>query len=92
MKTMNSIKEIFRIGAGPSSSHTMGPQRAAKIFLERNPRSASFKVSLFGSLAATGKGHLTDKAILEVLEPHAPQVGAVTIVCPEAFSSLTAKA
>ena len=69
---MNSIKEIFRIGAGPSSSHTMGPQRAAKIFLERNPRSASFKVSLFGSLAATGKGHLTDKAILEVLEPHAP--------------------
>ncbi|MFR3550711.1 MAG: serine dehydratase beta chain, partial [Coprobacter sp.] len=40
---MNSIKEIFRIGAGPSSSHTMGPQRAAKIFLERNPRSASFK-------------------------------------------------
>ena len=72
MKTMNSIKEIFRIGAGPSSSHTMGPQRAAKIFLERNPRSASFKVSLFGSLAATGKGHLTDKAILEVLEPHAP--------------------
>ncbi|WP_286263075.1 L-serine ammonia-lyase [Coprobacter fastidiosus] len=69
---MNSIKEIFRIGAGPSSSQTMGPQRAAKIFLERNPRSASFKVSLFGSLAATGKGHLTDKAILEVLEPHAP--------------------
>ena len=69
---MNSIKEIYRIGSGPSSSHTMGPQRAARIFLERNRESSSFKVTLFGSLAATGKGHLTDTSILNVLEPYAP--------------------
>lgn len=69
---MKTIKEIYRIGNGPSSSHTMGPKKAAEMFLARNPQAASFEVTLYGSLAATGKGHLTDAAILEVLQPHAP--------------------
>lgn len=68
---MHSIKEIYRIGNGPSSSHTMGPKRAAKLFLGKNPHAQSFKVTLYGSLAATGKGHLTDLAILDVLLLHA---------------------
>ncbi len=69
---MESITQIFRIGYGPSSSHTIGPRRAAEMFLERNSAAKSFRVTLYGSLAATGKGHLTDVAILAVLEPHAP--------------------
>ncbi len=69
---MKSIKEIYRIGTGPSSSHTMAPRKAAEIFLKRHPEAASFEVTLYGSLAATGKGHMTHVAILEVLEPHAP--------------------
>ena len=54
---MESIKEIFRIGKGPSSSHTMGPQRAAKVFAKRYPKASRFEVTLYGSLATTGKGH-----------------------------------
>lgn len=69
---MKTIKEIYRIGVGPSSSHTMGPKIAAEKFMARHPEATSFKVTLYGSLAATGKGHLTDMAILNVLEPKAP--------------------
>lgn len=69
---MKSIKEIYRIGNGPSSSHTMGPRRAAEIFSERNPSATRYEVTLYGSLAATGKGHLTDLAILDVLSRIAP--------------------
>ncbi|MGN0280938.1 MAG: L-serine ammonia-lyase [Prevotella sp.] len=69
---MKSLRELYRIGKGPSSSHTMGPQCAAKIFLERNSKAASFEVTLYGSLAATGKGHQTDVAIIGVLSPVAP--------------------
>ena len=69
---MESLREIFRIGKGPSSSHTMGPQRAAIIFAERHPDAARFEVTLYGSLAATGKGHMTDKAIIDVLKQIAP--------------------
>lgn len=69
---MESIKEIFRIGKGPSSSHTMGPQRAATIFLGRHPEVCRFVVTLYGSLAATGRGHMTDVAITDVLAPVAP--------------------
>jgi len=65
---METIRNLYRIGIGPSSSHTMGPQRAAKIFLSRHPHSATYRVILYGSLAATGKGHLTDKALLEVFK------------------------
>lgn len=69
---MKSIKELYRIGTGPSSSHTMGPRKAAEIFLARHPEAAAFKVTLYGSLAATGKGHMTDIAIIETLQPVAP--------------------
>ena len=69
---MESIKEIYKIGIGPSSSHTMGPKRAAERFLARTVGTTSYRVTLYGALAATGKGHLTDKAILDVLEPVAP--------------------
>lgn len=69
---MESIKNIFRIGKGPSSSHTMGPQKAALVFLDRHPDAKAFEVTLYGSLAATGKGHLTDQAIVEVLSQVAP--------------------
>lgn len=69
---MKSLKELYRIGKGPSSSHTMGPHKAATIFAGRNSGASSFEVTLYGSLAATGKGHLTDKAIEEVLAPLAP--------------------
>lgn len=69
---MESIKEIFRIGKGPSSSHTMAPRAASQQFLARNPNAARFVVTLYGSLAATGKGHMTNTAILEILSPAAP--------------------
>ena len=69
---MESIREIYKIGIGPSSSHTMGPKRAAERFLARTGGATSYCVTLYGSLAATGKGHLTDKAILDVLTPVAP--------------------
>lgn len=66
---MESIREIFRIGAGPSSSHTMGPKRAAEMFRSRVPQGAIVRVTLYESLAATGRGHLTDRAITEALAP-----------------------
>ena len=66
---MKSIKELYRIGTGPSSSHTMGPRKAAELFLEKHPSAKNFKVILYGSLAATGKGHMTDIAILDTLQP-----------------------
>ena len=66
---MESIKSIFRIGHGPSSSHTMGPKLAAEQFKHETPEAASYKVSLYGSLAATGKGHFTDKAIADTFMP-----------------------
>lgn len=66
---MESIKKIYRIGQGPSSSHTMGPRKAAEQFKARTPQAASYRVTLYGSLAATGKGHFTDKAILDSLNP-----------------------
>ncbi len=69
---MKSLKELFRIGNGPSSSHTMGPRKASEIFFDQHKDAASFAVTLYGSLAATGKGHMTDVAILSVLRPHAP--------------------
>ena len=64
---MQTIREIYRIGHGPSSSHTMGPRRAAEIFLERHPNASKYQAHLYGSLSATGKGHLTDAAIIDVI-------------------------
>lgn len=57
---MKSLTELYKIGRGPSSSHTMGPEKAAKLFMARNKSAYSFKVILYGSLAKTGKGHGTD--------------------------------
>ena len=63
---MKSLRSLFRIGLGPSSSHTMGPNRAAKTFAKRCPTVDSYRVTLYGSLAATGEGHMTDVAIMTV--------------------------
>ena len=65
---MESIREIFKIGYGPSSSHTMAPRKAAGIFKKQNPGIKKFRVTLYGSLAATGRGHMTDKSILSAME------------------------
>ena len=65
---MESIKNIFKIGNGPSSSHTMGPKKAALRFKDKNPDADHFKVHLYGSLALTGKGHLTDLALQDALD------------------------
>ncbi|MBP7263451.1 MAG: L-serine ammonia-lyase, iron-sulfur-dependent, subunit alpha [Spirochaetia bacterium] len=62
---MESIRELFRIGHGPSSSHTMGPRSAAERFYADHPDAAAFRATLYGSLAATGRGHFTDRAIMD---------------------------
>lgn len=64
---MKTLRELYRIGNGPSSSHTMGPHRAAAAFLLAHPKAAAFRVTLYGSLAATGRGHLTDVAIRQAM-------------------------
>lgn len=69
---MKSIRELYNIGVGPSSSHTMGPRRAAEMYLARHGDAAAFRVTLYGSLAATGKGHMTNVAITAALRPKAP--------------------
>jgi L-serine dehydratase len=66
---MKSIREIYKIGKGPSSSHTMGPERAAKLFKSRYPQADAFRVILYGSLSKTGVGHGTDRVLREVLAP-----------------------
>lgn len=71
---MESLQELYKIGNGPSSSHTMGPRRAAEQFLSRHSDASRFEITLYGSLAATGKGHMTDVTILDILESHAPTV------------------
>ena len=71
---MKSLKELYKIGRGPSSSHTMGPEKACRIFKAKNDSADRFKVTLFGSLSATGKGHLTDRVIEETLAPTKTEV------------------
>lgn len=66
---MESIKEIYRTGLGPSSSHTMGPSKAAQLYRRKHPNAKSFRVTLYGSLALTGKGHLTDVGLINELKP-----------------------
>ena len=65
---MESLKELYKIGFGPSSSHTMGPAIAANIFKNKHPEIHDFKVDLYGSLALTGKGHLTDAIIYQMFQ------------------------
>ena len=87
---MKSIKDIYKIGKGPSSSHTMGPFKAVRHYMENHPDTFQLHVTLYGSLAATGKGHLTDVAIeeaysswkatdKETLAAHTKRNGEVTI-------------
>ena len=71
---MQSLRELYKAGMGPSSSHTMGPRKAAEIFNKQNPAAQSFRVYLYGSLALTGKGHLTDLAVITGLEPKPVQI------------------
>ena len=66
---MKSIKELYRIGKGPSSSHTIGPERASTLFKAENPSADAFEVILYGSLAKTGEGHGTGNVIKSVLSP-----------------------
>ena len=66
---MKSIREIYKIGKGPSSSHTMGPERAAKLFRDEHPDADAFKVVLYGSLSKTGVGHGTDRVVRDTLAP-----------------------
>ena len=66
---MKSIREIYKTGKGPSSSHTMGPERAANYFKNAHPQADGFRVILYGSLSKTGVGHGTDRVLREVLSP-----------------------
>ena len=66
---MQSLRELYKFGRGPSSSHTMGPERAIKRLKEEFSEADFFKITLFGSLALTGKGHGTDRIIKETLSP-----------------------
>ena len=69
---MESIRQLYKIGTGPSSSHTMAPRKAAEVFVRGAAGASRRRVTLYGALAATGRGHLTDRAILDVLVPVMP--------------------
>ncbi len=69
---MESIRQLYKIGTGPSSSHTMAPRKAAEVFVRGAAGASRCRVTLYGALAATGRGHLTDRAILDVLVPVMP--------------------
>ncbi len=66
---MESLRELYKIGRGPSSSHTMGPEKICRIFSKKNRDATSFRVILYGSLAKTGRGHATDHVIEMTLAP-----------------------
>ena len=78
-----SVFDIFKIGIGPSSSHTVGPMKAARAFAQRTGDAQRYRVTLFGSLAWTGKGHGTDAAILLGLDGHEPET-----VDPDAIAGI----
>ena len=65
-ENMKSLRHLYKVGRGPSSSHTMGPERACRYFLGVTEGADSYKVILYGSLALTGKGHRTDNECLEI--------------------------
>ncbi len=71
---MESLRELYKSGRGPSSSHTMGPEKACNIFKNKYPKADSFRVVLYGSLAKTGKGHGTDVVIQKTLSPIACKI------------------
>lgn len=66
---MKSLTGIYRVGCGPSSSHTIGPERACEMFKEKHPEADAFKAVLYGSLAKTGVGHGTDRVVKKTLAP-----------------------
>lgn len=66
---MKSIRDIYKIGTGPSSSHTMGPEAAARLFMQENPDADRYQAILYGSLCRTGAGHGTDRAIRNAFAP-----------------------
>ena len=72
--TMESLKELYKIGVGPSSSHTMGPERASRIISLRYSDADRFRVTLFGSLAKTGVGHRTDYIIRKTLSEEKTEI------------------
>ncbi len=69
VKKMESLKELYKIGRGPSSSHTMGPEKACRIFKKHTPNADRFEAILYGSLSKTGVGHGTDRVIKITLDP-----------------------
>ena len=71
---MQSILHVYKIGKGPSSSHTMGPERAARLFAAENPNAERFSTTLYGSLARTGKGHGTDRVLRETFAPKPAEI------------------
>ena len=81
---MKSIREIYKIGKGPSSSHTMGPQKAALLFRERYPDAQSYQVTLYGSLCKTGVGHGTDRVLLDTLGENRTKV----LFSPESWEGM----
>ena len=82
---MKSIRELYKIGKGPSSSHTIGPERAARRFRETHPDADAFQVRLYESLCKTGKGHGTDRVLHEVLSPIPTEV----VFCEETPPDVT---
>ena len=82
---MKSIRELYKIGRGPSSSHTMGPERAARQFRAEHPEADAFQVKLYGSLCRTGQGHGTDRVLREVLGPFPTEV----VFCEETPEDVT---
>ena len=82
---MKSIREVFKIGRGPSSSHTMGPEKAARIYREEHPDAGAYRVRLYGSLCKTGKGHGTDRVLYETLAPVPTEV----VFCNETPEGVT---
>ncbi len=81
---MKSIRDIYKIGKGPSSSHTMGPERAAQLFRQQNPNAEGFRVILYGSLSKTGVGHGTDRVLRQVFSPLPTQIDFSDAVLPGA--------
>ena len=71
---MQSIRTLYKVGKGPSSSHTMGPERAAKLFREMTPEADRYEVILYGSLAKTGIGHGTDRVLVDTLAPYPAKI------------------
>ncbi|MBQ2881532.1 MAG: serine dehydratase, partial [Clostridia bacterium] len=71
---MQTLKELYKIGKGPSSSHTMGPERSVKMFISKYPDCDFYKAILYGSLAKTGAGHGTDRVIKDTFKPYKSEV------------------